>query len=52
MQHHVGTNIYRFSDGNLVQAVENVDLPRAMGSKHVILNTNMVYTKGSHDNRL
>ena len=42
MQHHVGTNIYRFSDGNLVQAVENVDLPRAMGSKHVILNTNIV----------
>ena len=42
IQYHAGTNIYRFGDGNLVQAVENVDLSIAMGSKHVMLNTNIV----------
>ena len=42
IQHHVGTNIYRFGDENLVRAVENVDLPIAMGSKHVMLNTDIV----------
>ena len=42
IQHHIGINVYRFGDGNLVQAVENVDLPIAMGSKHVMLNTDIV----------
>ena len=42
IQYHAGTNIYRFGDGNFVQAVENVDLSIAMGSKHVMLNTNIV----------
>ena len=42
VQHHAGTDVYQFGDGNLVQAVENVDLPIAMGSKHVMLNTDTV----------
>ena len=42
IQHHVGTNVYRLGDGNLVQAVETVDLPIAMGSKHFMLNTGIV----------
>ena len=42
IQHHVGANVYRFGDGNLVQAVETVDLPIAMGSKHFMLNTGIV----------
>ena len=42
IQHHVGTNIYRLGDENLVRAVQNVDLPIAMGSKHVMLNTDIV----------
>ena len=42
IQHHVGTNIYQLGDGNLVQAVENVELPIAMGGKHVMLNTDIV----------
>ena len=42
IQHHGGTKVYQFGDGTLVQAVDNVDLPIAMGSKHVILNTDIV----------
>ena len=33
IQHHVGTNVYQFGEGNLAQAVENVDLPIAMVAK-------------------
>ena len=42
IQHHVGTNVHRLGDRNLVQAVENLDLPIAMSSKHVMLNTDIV----------
>ena len=42
IQHNVGTNIYQFGNGNLISAVENVDLPIAMGSKHVMLNTDII----------
>ena len=42
IQHHVQANIYQLGDGNLVEAVENVDLPIAMGSKHAMLNTGIV----------
>ena len=38
IQHHVEANIYRLCDGNLVEAVEKVDLPVAIGSKHVMFN--------------
>ena len=64
IQHHVATNVYRSGDGNLVQAVENVDLPIAMGSKHVMFKTDIalsdipnpslwkVHEKSRHANRL
>ena len=42
IKHHVGTNVHRFGDGNLVQAVKNVDLPIEMGRKQVLLNTGIV----------
>ena len=42
IQHHGGKKIYQFGDGTLVQAVGNVDFPIAMGSKYVILNTDIV----------
>ena len=42
IQQHVGTNVYRFGDGNLVHAEKNVDLLIAMGSKHVMFNTEIV----------
>ena len=32
IQQHVGANIYRFGDWNLLEAVENVDLPIAVGN--------------------
>ena len=42
IQHHIGTNVYRFGNGKLVQAVENKDLPIVMGGEHVMLNTDIV----------
>ena len=42
IQHHVGANIYRLGYGNLVQAVENVNLSIAMGDYYVMLNTDTV----------
>ena len=42
IQHHVGGNVYQSGDGNLVQAEENVELSTAMGSKHVMLNKDIV----------
>ena len=42
IQHHIGTNVYRFGNGKLVQAVENKDLPIVTGGEHVMLNTDIV----------
>ena len=42
IQHQVGTKVYQFGDGNLAQAVENVVLKKAMGSKHFMLHTDIV----------
>ena len=39
---HKGTNIYRFGDGNLFTAIENVDIPIVLGKEHVMLNTDIV----------
>ena len=39
IKHHVGANIYWFGDGNLVEAVENVDLPIAMGNNYFSLES-------------
>ena len=36
---HKGTSIYRFGDGNLFTAIENIDLPTVLGKKHVMSNT-------------
>ena len=39
IQQHVGANIYRFGDWNLLEAVENVDLPIAMGNNFFSLKS-------------
>ena len=42
IRHHKGINIYRFGDGKLFTALENVDIPIVLGSKSVTLNTDIV----------
>ena len=42
IRRHKGTNIYRFGDGNLFTAIENVNIPIVLGEQHVMLNTDIV----------
>ena len=42
IRRHKGTNIYRFGDGNLFTAIENVNIPIVLGKQHVMLNTDIV----------
>ena len=41
IRRHIGTNIYRFGDGDLFTAIENVDIPIVLGKQHVMLNTDI-----------
>ena len=42
IRRHKGTNIYRFGDGNLFTAIENVNKPIVLGKQHVMLNTDII----------
>ena len=42
IRRHKGTNIYRFGDGNLFTAIENIDIPIVLGKQHVMLNTGIL----------
>ena len=42
IRRHKGTNIYRFRDGNLFTAIENVDIALVLGKQHVMLNADIV----------
>lgn len=41
IRHYKGTNTYRFEGGNLFTISETGEIPNLMGSKHVILNTDI-----------
>ena len=41
IRHYKGTNTYRLEGGNLFTISENGEIPNLMGSKHVILNTDI-----------
>ena len=42
IKHHTPGNTYRFGDGKLFPALQNVDIPISLGSRHVMLNTDIV----------
>ena len=42
IKHHTPGNTYRFGDGKLFPALQNVNIPIALGSRNVMLNTNIV----------
>ena len=41
-KHHAPGNTYRFGDGKLFPALQNVDIPISLGSQNVMLNTDIV----------
>ena len=42
IKHHTPGNTYRFKDGKLFPALQNVDIPISLGSYNVMLNTDIV----------
>ena len=42
IKHHTPGNTYRFGDGKLFPALQNVDIPISLGSRNVVLNTDIV----------
>ena len=42
IKHHTPGNTYRFGDGKLFPALQNVDIPISLGSQNVMLNTDIV----------
>ena len=42
IKHHKPGNTYRFGDGKLFPALQNVDIPISLGSRNVVLNTDIV----------
>ena len=42
IKHHIPGNTYRFGDGKLFPALQNVDIPISLGSRNVMLNTDIV----------
>ena len=42
IKHDTPGNTYRFGDGELFPAVQNVDIPVSLGSRNVMLNTDIV----------
>ena len=42
IRHHKGNNIYRFGDGNLFTAIENVDTTIVLTKQYIMLNTEIV----------
>ena len=42
IRHHKGNNIYRFGDGNLFTAIENVDITIVLTKQYIMLNTEIV----------
>ena len=41
IKHHTQGNMYRFEDGKLFRAIQNVDIPVLLGSQNVMLNTDI-----------
>ena len=42
IKHHTPGNTYRFGDGKLFPALQNVDIPISLGSRNLMLNTDIV----------
>ena len=48
IQHHPESNIYRFGDGKLFRALQNVDIQIMISNRNVMLNADVVVSNGSH----
>ena len=42
IKHHTPGNTYRFGNGKLFPVLQNVDIPISLGSRNVMLNTDIV----------
>ena len=42
IKHHTPGNTYRFGDGKLFPALQNVDIPISLGGRNIMLNTDII----------